>query len=72
MEVINQEKSKAELHYEKYIAYKRKYNNEHRDKVNEQSRKWFRENIMANEEKYKEYLEKRRQKYQEKKLQKNN
>lgn len=66
MEVIT-EKSKAEQHYEKYLTYKRNYNKENREKVNGYSRKWFRENIMGNPEKYQEYLAKRRQAYSEKK-----
>ena len=61
-------KTKAEMHYEKYLTYKRKYYQENRDKVNGYSKKWFRENIMGNPEKYSEYLNKKREQYQKRKL----
>ena len=60
-------KTKAELFYEKHLEYRRRYNEENRDKVRQNSLKWFREKLMANPDKYKEYLEKKKQKYQEKK-----
>jgi hypothetical protein len=54
--------TKAEIFYERHLERLRNYNKEHADVIRARSRKQF-QDIKADPEKYKEYLEKKREKY---------
>jgi vacuolar-type H+-ATPase subunit H len=58
--------SKAEVFYQRHLQRLRNYNKEHADIIRARARKQF-QDIKADPEKYKEYLEKKRQQYYQKK-----
>lgn len=57
---------KAAVFYEKHLQRVRKYNEENRDKINEAMKSNYKK-IKNDEQKYKEYLEKKRIQYHTKK-----
>ena len=57
---------KATVFYEKHLQRVRKYNEENRDKINEAMKSNYKK-IKNDEQKYKEYLEKKRTQYHTKK-----
>jgi DNA-binding transcriptional MocR family regulator len=58
------EKSKADIYYERHLARMRKYNQENKDKMRDRAREYFKQ-IKADPERYKLYLEQKREKYKE-------
>jgi vacuolar-type H+-ATPase subunit H len=60
----NPELSKAEAFYQKHLQRLRDYNKAHAEVIRARARKQF-QDIKADPEKYKVYLEKKRKKYRE-------
>lgn len=60
------EEEKAKVYYEKHLQYMRTYNKNHRDITNERAKKYY-QKLKEDPDKYKSYLEKRRNKYKIKK-----
>ena len=54
--------SKAEIFYQRHLQRLRNYNKEHSDVIRTRARKQF-QDIKADPEKYKVYLEKKKQRY---------
>jgi vacuolar-type H+-ATPase subunit H len=54
--------SKAEIFYQRHLQRLRNYNKEHADVIRARARKQF-QDIKADPEKYKVYLEKKKQRY---------
>lgn len=63
----NMETEKAKSYYEKHLEYMRNYNKNHRDITNERAKKYY-QKLKEDPDKYKLYLEKRRNKYKIKRV----
>ena len=59
------ESEKAKVYYEKHLKYMRNYNKNHKNVINDRAKKYY-QKIKEDPEKYKLYLERRKNNYKRK------